>query len=603
MEQKYMDYKTLQFILREVNGLAEILEQERFQDHDLESVDMMMDAAKDFADREMFPYFREMDEKPAEYHDGKIHVHAQVKKMMEHCAEQGLISSTFDYEDGGFQVPYLVDVAIGYIQEAANNYLTAYPGLTRGAAELIVEFGSQELKDAYVPKMFAGEWGGTMCLTEPNAGSSLSDLVTKATPTEDGYYKITGQKIFITAGDHPYCENIVHLLLARIEGAPAGTKGISLFVVPKHRPENGSLVSNDVITAADFPKLGQRGIATTHLIFGEKENCRGYLVGEANLGLKYMFKMMNGARIAVGRGGAAIAMAAYQASLKYALERPQGRRVTKAGQKNVEEAQTLIINHPDVRRMLLLQKCITEGALNLVLKAARYADLSSVHPDENERERYRLLLEMLTPIVKTYPAEMGAVSITNGLQVLGGYGFCSEYVLQQYLRDIRIFSIYEGTTGIQSQDLLGRKVPMKGGQGLQFLMAEVQATLGEAGQFEDLQPYAAELGKRLQLAQQVLQFLSGFAFKGDFERYLSDATPFMEFFSKIVLGWLWLEMATKAKQAQLINHQDYSNDFLQSKVHAMRYYYKYELTKTTSLAEIIMHEETLTIPSEEKVFV
>lgn len=601
MDQQYLDFKTLQFILKEVNNLKEILEQEHFNDHDEESVDMMMNAAKDFADREMFPVFREMDDKPAEYSDGKIHVHPMVKTMMKHCSEMGLISGTFNYEDGGFQLPSIVDVAIGYIQEAANNYLPAYAGLTRGAAELIVHFGSQELKDAYVPKMFAGEWGGTMCLTEPNAGSSLSDLVTKATPTEEGHYKITGQKIFITAGDHPYCENFVHLLLARIEGAPVGTKGISLFVVPKHRPENGSLVSNDVITAADFPKLGQRGIATTHLIFGEKENCQGYLVGEPNKGLKYMFKMMNGARIAVGRGGAAISMAAYQASLKYALERPQGRRVSKAGEKNVAEEQTLIINHPDVRRMLLLQKCISEGALNLVLKTARYHDMSLVHSDEAERKRYHLLLELLTPIVKTYPAEMGAVSITNGLQVLGGYGFCSEYVLQQYLRDIRIFSIYEGTTGIQSQDLLGRKIPMKGGQGVQFLMAEVQATLAEASQFEELQPYAAQLGERLQLAQKVMQFLSGFAFKGDFERYLADATPFMEFFSKIVMGWLWLDIGTNAMQAKAANSEDYSTEFLQSKIHTLRFYYKYELTKTTSLAEIIMSDESLTIPGEENI--
>ncbi len=598
-----MDYKTLQFLLREVNGLEELLQHERFQDHDSESIGMLMDAAKDFADREMFPVFREMDEEPAEYVDGKIHVHPKVKTMMDHCKEMGFISSTFDYDEGGFQLPIMVDVAIGYIQEAANNYLTAYPGLTRGAAELIMEFGSKELKETYVPKMFAGEWGGTMCLTEPNAGSSLSDLVTKATPTEDGYYNISGQKIFITAGDHPYCDNFVHLLLARIEGAPAGTKGISLFVVPKFRPENGELVPNDVITAADFPKLGQRGICTTHLIFGEKDNCRGYLVGEANLGLKYMFRMMNGARIAVGRGGAAISMAAYQASLKYAQERPQGRKVNNKGDKNVSEEQTLIINHSDVRRMLLLQKCISEGSLNLVLKAAKYADLSQVATDDTERQKNYMLLELLTPVVKTYPAEMGAVSITNGLQVLGGYGFISEYVLQQYHRDIRIFSIYEGTTGIQSLDLLGRKITMKGGQALFAMMAEVQATIGEASKFEELQPYAAEFGERLKLAQKVLQFLSGFAFKGEYERYLSDATPFMEFFSKIVIGWMWLEMATEAKNCQLLNTANYSNEFLQSKVHAMRFYFKYELTKTTSLAEILMHDEVLTIPSEEKVFV
>ena len=601
MEQQYMDYKTLQFILHEVNNIGELLEFERFKDYDMESINLLLNSTKDYADREMFPVFREMDEDPAEYVDGKIKVHPKVKEMMAHCAEMGLIASTFDYEDGGFQMPYTLDIAAGYIQEAANNYLTAYPGLTRGAAELIMHFGSQELKDTYVPKMFAGEWGGTMCLTEPNAGSSLSDLVTKAVPTEEGHYNITGQKIFITAGDHPYCDNFVHLLLARIEGAPMGTKGISLFVVPKFRPENGELVSNDVITAADFPKLGQKGICTTHLIFGEKSNCRGYLVGEANKGLKYMFRMMNGARIAVGRGGAAISMAAYQASLKYANERPQGRRIASGGVKNVEEDQTLIINHPDVRRMLLLQKCIAEGSLNLVMKASKYADMAAYHPDEEVRGKYHLLLELLTPVVKTYPSEMGIVSITNGLQVLGGAGFISEYVLQQYYRDIRIFTIYEGTTGIQSLDLLGRKIPMKGGKGLQLLMAEIQGTLAEAGKFEDLQPYAKQLGERLGLAQKVLQFLSGFAFKGDFERYLSDATPFMEFFGKIVIGWLWLEMAAKAKQEQLVGNENYSNEFLQAKVHAMRFYFKYELTKTTSLAEIIMHDEVLTIPNEEKV--
>lgn len=603
MDKSYFDYTTLKFVLYHVNELEELLKHERFQEHDTESTDLLLNATKDFSDLELFPIFREMDEEPAEYKDGKIIVHPKVKTMMEKCAEMGVISGTFDYEYGGFQLPYLIDVAVGYIQEAANNYMPAYPGLTKGAAELILEFGSQELKKTYVSKMADGKWGGTMCLTEPNAGSSLSDLVTSAVPTEEGYYKITGQKIFITAADHEYCDNFVHLLLARIEGAPLGTKGISLFVVPKFRPENLELVPNDVITATDFQKLGQKGICTAHLIFGENEDCRGYLVGEANQGLKYMFRMMNGARIAVGRGGAAISMAAYQASLQYAQERPQGRRVYNAGQKNLKEDQTLIINHPDVRRMLLLQKSVTEGALSLVLRAAKYADLAEVHPDENERKKYHLMLELLTPVVKTYPAEMGQVAINNGLQVLGGYGFCSEYILQQYYRDIRIFSIYEGTTGIQSQDLLGRKIPMKGGQGLQLLLAEIQATLGEASKYDELKPYVKQMADRLGLAQKVMGFLSGFAFKGEFERYLSDATHFMEFFSKILIGWFWIEMAAKAKTLQVTGDTSYSNEFLQSKVHTMKFYFKYELSKTTSLAEILTNEEVLTIPTEEKVFV
>ena len=306
--------------------------------------------------------------------------------------------------------------------------------------------------------MLSGKWGGTMCLTEPQAGSSLSDIVTKATPSKNGYYNISGQKIFISAGDSQYAENIVHLLLARVEGAPKGTKGISLFIVPKNRIKpDGSLEPNDVNSVADFQKMGQKGYCTTHLGFGDKEDCRGWLVGEENQGLKYMFMMMNAARIGVGRDASAIASAAYQASLQYANERPQGRKLTSDGKKNVEESQSLIIEHPDVRRMLLLQKAVVEGSMSLVLLAAKYYDLETTAQSKEEKYKYNSLLEMIIPVVKTYPSEAGSYSVNNGLQVLGGYGFCSDFILQQYYRDIRISAIYEGTTGIQSQDLLGRK--------------------------------------------------------------------------------------------------------------------------------------------------
>ena len=247
----------------------------------------------------------------------------------------------------------------------------ATQALTQGAAELIIHFASQELKDTYVPEMLSGKWGGTMCLTEPQAGSSLSDIVTKATPTDQGHYNISGQKIFISGGDNHFTENVVHLLLARIEGAPKGTKGISLFVVPKNRvTADGSLEPNDVTTVADFQKLGQRGYCTTHLGFGDADNCQGYLVGEPNKGLHYMFMMMNGARIAVGLGSSAIASAAYYASLQYANERPQGRKLTSDGTKDINDKQALIVEHPDVRRMLLLQKAVVEGSMSLVMLAS-----------------------------------------------------------------------------------------------------------------------------------------------------------------------------------------------------------------------------------------
>ncbi|MEZ4985883.1 MAG: acyl-CoA dehydrogenase family protein [Saprospiraceae bacterium] len=449
----YFSPETLRFLLFQVHNLEEILALPHFADHDAESVLLMLDAVKDFADQELYPVFREMDEQPAHFHAGEIITHPKLGNILRQAASLGLVGSAFDFSDGGMQIPRMVDTANYFIMDAANNNIAGYTGLTSGAAELIIHFGSQALKDAYVPKMVSGDWGGTMCLTEPQAGSSLSDLVTTAYPQADGTYKIKGQKIFISGGDHQHAENMVHLLLARIEGAPAGTKGISLFVVPKKRITEAGLVANDVLTAGDFQKMGQRGYCTTHLVFGENDGCTGYLVGQPHHGLGYMFLMMNGARIGVGRGAVAIASAAYHASLQYAKERPQGRRLSNDGKKDATQEPCLIIEHADVRRMLFLQKAIYEGSLSLVLQSSYYLD-QYTRGSEATREKYNLLLEILMPVTKTYPSEKGKQAVDNGLQVLGGYGFCSDFVLQQYYRDIRIFSIYEGTTGIQSLDLL-----------------------------------------------------------------------------------------------------------------------------------------------------
>ncbi len=602
MANQYIDIDALKFLLYEVHDLQIVLDQSRFKDYDQESVDLFLNAVKDFSDREMFPFFREMDEQPAYFDNGEIIVHPQVKNYIKKGGEMGLVSGLFNYEIGGMQLPGMVVTASAYIQETANNHLPGYLGLTLGAAELIVHFGSKELNEIFVPKMLAGDWSGTMCLTEPQAGSSLSDIVTSAEPSEDGY-NISGQKIFISGGDYKGAENVVHLLLARIKGAPAGTKGISLFVVPKYRPSaNGDLTSNDVTTFADFQKMGQKGYCTTHLFFGHNDDCKGWLVGEPNQGLKYMFMMMNGARIAVGRGAAAISMAAYQSSLSYARERPQGRSLTNTGKKDVSQEQTLIINHPDVKRMLLLQKVVAEGSLSLIFLSSKYHDLSQTHSDPEERERYRNLLEMLTPIAKTYPSEMGLISVSNGLQVLGGYGFCSDFILQQYYRDIRIFSIYEGTTGIQSLDLLGRKITMNNGKGLQLLSAEIMNSIKAASEFEDLLPYARKLGSTLSLVQEVVHFLMDFAKKGDYERFLSDATVFMEFFGNIVVGWLWLDIAVKAQNAMVLADANYSSVFYESKIHAMKFYFKYEIPKTRALAEVLMDKQVLTTSVEKQLF-
>lgn len=601
MANQYMDMDTLRYLLFDVQGLDEIFDQPRFQDFDREAVELLLESVKAFADKEMFPVFREMDEKPAVYQDGTVIAHEALKTMFDFAGELGIIGGTFDHEVGGLQMPTTVSQAAYFILDSANNHLDGYVALASGAARLIASFGNDALKGTYIPPMLEGKWGGTMCLTEPQAGSSLSDITTTAYPQPDGSYRLVGQKIFISGGDHQHTENIIHLVLARIDGAPAGTRGISLFVVPKHRiKEDGSFEWNDVTTVADFEKMGQKGYCTTHLGFGSNEDCHGWLVGTENAGLKHMFQMMNEARIGVGCQSTGVATAAYYASLQYANERPQGRRLSTDGSKDLAQGQTLIKNHPDVRRMLLLQKAIVEGSLSLIIQATQYQDLHRANPGE-AGERHHMLLEMLTPIVKTYPAEKGRVAVDNGLQVLGGYGFCNDFILQQYYRDIRIMAIYEGTTGIQSLDLLGRKIPYKQGDGLRVLTQEIMTTVEEAQTYDELKPYAKTLTEQLGINQEILQFLMPFAMQGNHERFLSDATIYMEFFSNIIIGWQWLKIASHAKKSLVTGDSTFTADFYESKIHTMKFFYKYELGKNAGLADVIKHSDVLTLVDDKEL--
>lgn len=596
----YVNIDHLRFLLQEVHQIEDVLSLPRFADYDQDSINILIDSAKTFADQELYPYFSEMDRQGGHYKDGAITCHPQIRNIMEKSGENGYMCSHFDYHEGGLQMPHMASMAVGFITTAANNSAVGYTGLTAGAAGLIRSFGSQELFDTYVPHMMSGKWGGTMALTEPQAGSSLSDIVTEAHPQEDGTYKITGQKIFISAGDHQCADNIVHLVLARISGAPKGTKGISLFVVPKKRPQDGKLVNNDVSTAGEFEKMGQRGYVTAHLVFGDKDDCKGWLVGEPNKGLKYMFQMMNGARIEVGLTAAAIASAAYHASLQYAKERPQGRKILSNGAKNISDEQTLIINHPDVRRMLLLQKAVVDGSASLLMLCGKYLDLSHYADSAEEREKYHDLLELLTPVAKTYPSEMGRTATSTGLQVLGGYGFTIDFPLEQLYRDIRITSIYEGTTGIQSLDLLGRKVLMKNGKVLNDLMKEIQVDCEKAATYDELKRYVGILNEKLKLIQKVLNHLGQYAMKGQYELFLADATTFMEMCSTVLIGWQWVKLAAAAKQAIVTDQLLRNQEFYLGQIHTMKFYFKYEMPKTNTHADILMSEELLTIVEEGK---
>ncbi len=598
--QKYTNLNLITYLLFNVHNTENLLNHEYFSAFDKDSIQLLLEAVKDFSDKELFPFIKEMDEKPAYFKDGKIIIHPQFETIIKKAVEMDLVSAIFSFDEGGLQLPASVFHSLYFIMEAANNQVTGYLGLTLGAANLILSFGNQELKNTYASKMLSMEWGGTMCLTEPQAGSSLSDIKTQATKVENtDYYLIKGQKIFISAGDHQFAENFVHLVLGRTKDAPAGTKGVSLFVVPNKRPAQPKLEDNHVRVLGEFKKLGQRGYSTAHLSFGDEPDCRGWLVGQKNKGLSYMFLLMNEARIATGRMGAGIASAAYYASLQYAKERPQGRLLNNKGQKNSDNEQTLIINHPDVKRMLLKQRAIVEGSLSLIIQTAHYLDRLKICK-EDEREKYNLLLELLTPIVKTFPAEQGRIAVDNGLQILGGYGFTTDFILQQYYRDIRIMSIYEGTTGIQSLDLLGRKVTIKNGKTLHYLMEEMALTLADAANYTELKNYVKQLKEQSELVKTVMAKLIPKALSGDFENYLADANIFMDLLSTLVIGWQWLKMATTACKTKTENKT--SSDFEDNLIHTMAYFYTYEMAKLEGLARILLNDQSLTVKANTNTF-
>lgn len=593
---QYYSRRNLNFLLHEVFNVTDLTKYPYFSAHDRETINMTVDAVTQIADNLMFPYLREVDRNQPELHHGKVTVHPKVGEYLKALGEAGLIGTSFSFEDGGQQLPETVSSCLGFILMAANNGMM-YTGLTSGAAGLINSFGTDELKQQYVSNMLGGKWQGTMALTEPQAGSSLSDITTSATPQADGAYLIKGQKVFISAGDHDQCENVIHLMLARIDGAPKGTKGISLFVVPKYRLDG---TENDVTSTGIYHKLGQRGVPAMHLTMGDRDDCQGWLVGEPHKGLSYMFQMMNEARIGVGMTGAAIASAAYCASLQYAKERPQSRRLNEKG--ILDSPQIPIIQHPDVKRMLLLQKAVVEGSLSLLIEAARCADIAQASEDPEEREKYHLMLELLTPVAKTYPTEMGMIAVSNGLQVLGGYGFTEDFPLEQYYRDIRITPIYEGTTGIQSQDLLGRKMTMKGGKAAQLLFAEMAQTIDEAETHDELKKYANLLKVELGRLQEVTMSLMPYAMQGDIERFLMDATLYMELFGIVTVAWQWLKQSVVAKNVLLTQNPEGDDlGFYESKIHTMKYFFHYEVSKTLGLAVRLKDTEVLTITTEKEL--
>ncbi|MCP4105301.1 MAG: acyl-CoA dehydrogenase [Desulfobacteraceae bacterium] len=599
MPDKFVSERNLKFLLYEVFDAVSLTEFDYYRQHNRKMFDMILDAALKLAKDLLHPNLQDMDKNPPELADSQIKVHPMVRSFMKECGQGGWIGATFPDDLDGEQIPLVISGCCRYIFAGANYSASVYPELTAGAAHLITSFGNDSLIQTYIPKMFMGQWQGTMALTEPQAGSSLADITTSAQPTEQGYYNIQGQKIFISAGDHDAVENVVHLMLARIEGAPAGVKGISLFVVPKKRIESdGHLVSNDVAVSQIYHKLGYRGAPITELSIGEKNDCRGWLVGEPNKGLSCMFQMMNESRLGVGTGAAAIASAAYYAALEYAKERPQGRKLL---QKDPALPQVPIIEHADVKRMLLFQRAVVEGSLSLLMQCYMYADMEKLTHGV-EKEKNSLLLDILTPVAKTYPSEMGILSVSQGLQCFGGYGYCDDFPLELYYRDARIHPIHEGTTGIQGMDLLGRKVMMNNGKALKLYIEEVQKTVQAALEISVLEPYAQTLSGAIDKLGQVTLYSGGIAQKRGPEVFLADATLYLEFFGIITIAWQWLLQAVCVQKALENDLSKAEFNFYKGKFYTFQYFFAYELPKIKGLAERLMNADGLTVEMEADYF-
>ena len=561
-----MSRRDLDFLLFEWLGVDELTKRTRFADHSRDTFSDVLDLFEELATRYFAPHNKKSDQNEPSFDGTTVTVIPEVKEALDAVAAADLLSMGMDHAFGGAQLPATVAQAGFSWLSAANISTSGYLMLTIANANLLAKFGTEEQVETFVKPMLAGRFTGTMALSEPAAGSSLADITTRAEPADDGTYRLFGSKMWISGAEHEMSENIVHLVLAKIPGGPPGTKGISLFVVPKFNvnPDGSIGARNEVAISGLNHKMGQRGITNTVLNFN---GATGYLVGEEHRGIVYMFHMMNEARLGVGMGAVSLGYTGYLKSLEYARERPQGRPITS---KDPTTPQVPIIEHADVKRMLLAQKSYVEGALALALYCARLVDWQDSAESEDERDEMGLLLDILTPIAKSWPSQWCLEANSLAIQVLGGYGYTREYDVEQHYRDNRLNPIHEGTHGIQSLDLLGRKVTQRGGASLAALGTLVAATVAAAN---DVGGAASELAAQLEASWQnlVAVTMSMFA-SGDVEAAMANSVIYLEAFGHIVIAWMWLE--------QVVAAGDNPGDFYEGKRRAARYFFAYELPRT-----------------------
>jgi butyryl-CoA dehydrogenase len=580
------------FLLHDVLHVEELCGWPAFAGHAPGDFDLLVGAARRLAREALWPAYRAMDQEPPRYEGGRVRVHPVMGTLYGHLVEHGVLAAHRPSSVGGLGLPFTVTALSNVYLMAANLGAYAFAGLTTGAAHLIEAFGDESLRERFMVPLYEGRWTGTMALTEPQAGSSLSDVKTRATPQGDGGYRISGAKVFISGGDQDFTENIVHMTLARIDGAPPGIKGVSLFAVPAKRLEGEALVPNDVACTGMFHKMGWRGIPSVALSFGEAGDCHGFLVGEPHRGIAYMFQMMNEARIMVGLNGIATATVAYQEALAYARERPQGRAL---GARDPASPQIPIVEHADVRRMLLRQKAIVEGGLSLLAVTARYADAAEHAPSPAERACAALLLDLLTPVAKSFPAERGFEANALAVQVHGGYGYTSEYLPEAWLRDQKLNTLHEGTTGIQALDLLGRKVGAKGGMAFAALVAEIRAGAARARTAGVEPDWVAAVERATARVEQLTLALGGLGLSGHVEAMLAHAADYLDLMGVLLVSWQWLV------QAAALRERGREDAFARGKLRAAQYWIATELPRVEHLARLCedVEDSYLAVRSEE----
>lgn len=585
---EFFSRRDLDFLLYEWLDVAGLTTRGRFGEHSRETFDAVLDLSADIATKCFAPHRKKGDQtQPVVGPDGRVILIDEIKDALDIYGQAGLLAGSFDDAIGGMQLPVVVAEASMMFFRAANPATTAYLFLTIGNANLLVEYGTPEQIDTWVRPMLEGRYFGTMCLSEPEAGSSLADITTKAVPVSDGTYRITGTKMWISGGDHELTENIVHLVLAKVPGGDVGVKGISLFVVPKYL-EDGT--RNDVALVGLNHKMGNHGTTNALLNFGDgthqptaESGAVGYLVGEEHKGLSYMFHMMNEARVAVGLQATATGYAGYLASVEYAKERTQGRSVNR---KDPAHPPVAIIEHADVKRMLLAQKSYVEGALALGLYCARLVDEQRT-TEGAARERAHLLLEVLTPIAKSWPSQWCLEANSLAIQVHGGYGYTKEFDVEQAYRDNRLNAIHEGTHGIHGLDLLGRKVVMHDGAGLTLLAERISATISKANARDATVKHAQALRGALSRLVEVTATLWS---AGDVAVTLANATAYLEAAGHVVMAWIWLE--------QLLTAADRRGDFYDGKRAACNYFFTYELPKIAPQFDLLSSLDRSTVDAQ-----